>query len=176
MEDNVKRWHIVALAVATLALIPLSGAGAETRASLGLGVHYWKTLDKIDLQDVEENGLSWIASLQMGSSLVKFQTDIEMFPKQFGGTEEPVYAPCALLLIGPSIYGGIGIGTYYYKGEFAEEPFYVLRAGVDLRLLPSISLDINANYRWEDWKSLGDAVEEIDTDTITLGAGVRLAF
>jgi hypothetical protein len=175
----MKRWHVVALAIATLALGFAAVAAAGGNTSLGLGVHYWKTLDTIEIQDVEidESGLSWVGSLRLdASALVKFQLDVEMFPEKFGGTDEPVYAPAALLLVGPSIYGGIGIGTYYYKGEFAEEPFYLLRAGLDLDLLPMLSLDINANYRWEDWKDLGDVVEDLDTDTITLGAGIRLTF
>ena len=173
----MKRWHIMAVGVTGFAMAISSGAMAGSGASLGVGVHYWKSLEDVEFEDVDENGLSWIASLRMDvSSLVKFQTDLEMFPKEFGGTEEPVYAPCALVLVGPSIYGGLGIGTYYYMGEFADKPFYTLRAGLDLKLLPTLSLDINANYRWEEWKGLGDAVEAIDTDTITLGAAVRLTF
>ena len=175
----MKRWYVVAPAIAALALGFAAGAAAGGNASLGLGVHYWKTLDEIEIEDVEidENGLSWVGSFRMdASALVKLQLDVEMFPEKFGGTDEPVYAPAALVLVGPSIYGGLGIGTYYYKGDFAEEPFYLLRAGLDLKLLPTLSLDINANYRWEDWKDLGDTLEEIDTDTITLGAGLRLTF
>lgn len=173
----MKRWHLIALAVAVLALMFTSGAKAEASKRLGGGVHYWKTLDKLDLKDVDENGLSWVVSFQYGSeSLIKLQTDLEIFPKRFAGMEHPAYAPCALVLAGHTIYGGLGIGTFYYDGEFADKPFYVLRAGVDLELLPTIYLDINGNYRWDNWKGLGKAVKDIDTDTITLGAAIRLAF
>jgi hypothetical protein len=173
----MKRWHIMALAIAVLSVTLTSGTAAATGTRLGGGLHYWKTLDKVDVKDVDENGLSWIVSFQYGStSIVKLQTELEIFPKRFGGTEHPVYAPCALVLAGKTIYGGLGIGTYYYDGEFADKPFYVLSAGVDLELLPSIYLDINANYRWESWRGLGKALKDVDTDTITLGAAVGLAF
>ena len=173
----MKRSYIAALAVAVLSLMLTSRTTAETGMRLGGGVHYWTTLDKIDLTDVDENGLSWVVSFQYGStSIVKLQTDLEVFPKRFGGTQHPVFAPYALILAGKTIYGGFGIGTFYYDGEFADKPFYVLRAGVDLELLPSLYLDINANYRWENWRGLGKALKDVDTDTITLGAAVRIPF
>lgn len=173
----MKRWYILALAVALVSLSLSSGASAEANTRIGAGVHYWKTLDKIDLKNVDENGLSWIASFQYGSeSLLKLQADLEIFPKRFAGMEHVSYAPCAFVLAGHAIYGGLGIGTYYSDGKFADKPFYVLRAGVDLELLPSIYLDINANYRWENWKKLNKVVKDIDTNTVTLGAAIRLAW
>lgn len=56
------------------------------------------------------------------------------------------------------------------------DPFFGLRAGFDIHLLPYIFLDINANYRFEDWDDISDVDEDISTDTITLGAAVRIQF
>jgi len=67
-------------------------------------------------------------------------------------------------------------GTYYFDGDFADSPFYLIRAGLDLQLAPRIYLDINGNYRFEELEGSGRGVEEIDTDVVTLGAAVRLAF
>jgi hypothetical protein len=158
-------------------LMVWSSAAAEGACRLGVGVHYWKALDDLDLDKVDNSGLSWIASFQFGSSsIIKFQTDVEIFTSEFAGIDETLYSPQAFVLVGRALYGGLGIGTYYFDGEFADSPFYLIRAGVDLELVPSIYLDINGNYRFEEWKDLGEVVEDIDTDVVTLGAAVRLAF
>ena len=47
--------------------------------------------------------------------------------------------------------------------------------GLDIELLPLIHLDINANYRFEDWDT-GKIEEDIDTDTVTLGLVGRIEF
>jgi hypothetical protein len=174
---TVSRWRCASIVVAVFLLALATGAVAGTGHRLGGGAHYWRTLDKVDLAEVDESGISWLVSYQLApGSLVKFEADLEIFPKKFAGTEHPVYGPTALVLVGSTIYGGLGIGTYYYDGELADNPFYLLRAGVDFELLPTLYLDVHANYRWEDWQGLGEAVKDIDTDTITLGAAVRFAF
>ena len=64
------------------------------------------------------------------------------------------------------------------RAEDSEKnnPFYAFRAGPDIPLLPILHLDINANYRFENWGDLSTDGKSVDTDTITLGAAVRLAF
>ncbi|HSO67327.1 MAG TPA: hypothetical protein VLP30_05670, partial [Desulfatirhabdiaceae bacterium] len=81
----------------------------------------------------------------------------------------------AYLIIGSSLYAGLGIGIWYADDKFMEEPFYALRAGVDLEILPSVYLDINGNYRFNNW-NYEEIKEDIDGDTITLGAIVRIEF
>lgn len=168
-------------ALASLALFVVIALAASQSfaggARIGAGVHYWKTLDKIDLDEIDESGVSWIASVQFGSSsILKFQADVEIFPEKFAGFKEVAYAPQGLMILGKTVYGGVGIGTYYIDGEFADRPFYLLRAGLDLELVPTLYLDINANYRFEDWVEPEEIIDDIDTDVITLGAAVRVAF
>ncbi len=50
-----------------------------------------------------------------------------------------------------------------------------LRAGLDLEVLPAVYLDLNANYRFEQW-GFDNITNHISTDTVTLGAIVRLEF
>jgi hypothetical protein len=175
-EENMRQAALVSLTLCALVALTASAALAGG-ARIGAGIHYWKTLDKIEFDEIEENGVSWIATAQFGApSLLKFQADLEIFPKKFAGFTEVAYAPQAFVIVGTTIYGGLGIGTYYVDGEFADNPFYMLRAGVDLELMPTLFLDINANYRFENWDKPKDIVDEIDTDVITLGAAVRVAF
>jgi hypothetical protein len=163
------------MVLTALALVAGSAAGVQGGTRIGIGVHYWKALEDIKLDEVDESGVSWLASAQLGtSSLVKAQIDVEMFPKGFAGSTEIFYAPQAFVIVGRGVYGGLGIGTYYDGEDFADSPFYVLRAGVDVELTPKLYLDLNANYRFEEWKDLGETVKDIDTDVITLGAALRL--
>ena len=57
-----------------------------------------------------------------------------------------------------------------------NEPFFALRAGLNLELLPRIFVDISANYRFNDTAELKDEDTDIDTDTIFLGAALRFAL
>ena len=44
----------------------------------------------------------------------------------------------------------------------------------DIPLLPNLFLDVNANYRFNDWGSLSGS--DLDTDTIRIGAALRFAL
>ena len=144
---------------------------------IGGGAHYWRTIDDLEENDfdIDEDGVAYLASYQyVAASMFKLEIDLEIFPDGFGGTNEVVYAPQVLALVGAGIYGGIGIGTYYVDDEFADDPFYTLRAGIDLEVLPSVRLDINANYTFSEFESIKTADKDIDTDTLTLGAMLRI--
>lgn len=154
-----------------------AGQAIAVEHRIGGGAHYWRTIDDLEEDDfdIDEDGVAYLASYQfVASSLFKLEIDLEVFPEDFGGTDEIVYAPQVFALLGAGIYGGIGIGTYYVDDEFADDPFYSLRAGIDLEVLPSVRLDINANYTFADFESIKTVDQDIDTDTITLGAMLRI--
>ncbi|HEY8241718.1 MAG TPA: hypothetical protein VIH35_09740, partial [Kiritimatiellia bacterium] len=82
--------------------------------------------------------------------------------------------PQAYLFLGKVIYGGAGIGIGYYDGDFADDPNYYLRAGLDLEFIPGIFLDVSARYVVQDIEEVEDEVDDnVDTDTVTLGANLR---
>lgn len=150
-------------------------ADADIKHRFGAGVHYWTAVEDIDLDNVKEDGFAYLVSYQFRpASLIKFGLDVEMLPEEYGGASESVYAPQAYLVLGGTIYAALGVGTYYTDGDFGEDPFYNLRAGLDLCLLPFLYLDINANYRFEDWDDIKALDEKVSSDTITIGAAVRL--
>lgn len=153
------------------AVLAADGTGSHR---FGVGANYWKTLDEIDFGDIDEDGFSYLASYQYAPrGLFKFEADLEYFPDLAGGSEA-VWAPEAFVMIGGTLYAGAGIGIYYSDGTWADEPFYMLRAGLDFPILPFLSLDISANYRFNDWGSLSG--DDLDTDTIRLGAALRFAL
>lgn len=144
---------------------------------IGVGTQYWIAVEDIDTDEVLQDGFSWYASYQMApSDYFKLEFDFEVLPEEYGGAPEQVYAPQAYLVLGNGLYVAAGVGLYYTDGDIAEDPFYALRAGLDVEILPHLRGDLNLNYRFENWDSLSDDELDVDTDTLMVGAAVRLCF
>jgi hypothetical protein len=168
---------IQTIVLCTGLLISITTNGEEENHRFGVGVNYWKAVKNIDVNDIDEDGMSWLASYQYKpDSPLSLETNLEIFKKGFAGATENVFAPQAFILMGYDFYAGAGVGIYYSDGEFADNPFYAVKAGLDLKLLPSLYLDININYRFNEWKNINELTHDIDSDTIILGAALRLAF
>ena len=158
-----------------LVLFSLSVPAQESSPhSIGIGAHYWRVIDDYDEVDFDENGLAWIGAYRYDGGLLAFHAELEVFPEDFGAAGETVYSPQALAIIGDGLYAGIGAGILYSDGEFADSPFYLLRAGLNIVAFGPVVLDLNANYVFTDFNNLSSS--DIDSDTITLGAMVRWNF
>lgn len=166
------------VAVAILGIVlAAAGVRAADAAShhLGVGLHYWTALDDLDDQgfDLEEEGTSALLSWLIDpAGLLKFDVDLEYFGDGFGGANGAVWAPQAYVLVGGSLYGGVGVGVSYsddFEDEFSD-PYWLARVGLDLTVLPRVSLDLNANYQADSF----NALDQADSDSVTLGAIVRL--
>lgn len=140
---------------------------------LGVGANYWTALDSIKVDDVDDDGFSYLITYQYRPGLLGLQLDFEFLPDRFG---KDAYAPAAYVVLGRSIYIAAGAGIVHQDGDWADDPFYAFKAGLDLQLLPRISFDLGASYRFDSKMDLGDAVDAIDTDTLFLGLAVRFAF
>lgn len=155
-------------------VLPVSAAHIE----VGVGANYWYALDDAIDQSFDEDGLGWLVSTRfMFTDYLGIGLELERSPDNFIQFDEPMYSPAAYLILGNGIYAAIGVGTYYYDGDFYSDCWYALRAGLKIPLfVDAIVLDINANYRCDSWKDIGDAKDEIDTDNVILGAAIRLVF
>jgi len=166
--------------IASLGLLWAASIGRaenlEKNNQFGVGAHYWTTLKNIDFKDVDKNGFSYMLMYQYHYGWLGVEADVEWFQKGFGGASQDVYQPQAYLILGQVLYAAAGIGGYYTDGKLAANPFYAFRAGLDIPILPVLHLDVNANYRFENWDDLSTEGKEISVDTVTLGAAVRLAF
>lgn len=156
-----------------IALTATSAAAGEHR--IGAGANYWVSIDDIEVGDnkLDDDGIAFFGSYQYWTGLFGIEADVEFLPDRFG---ESAVSPQAYLLVGKGIYGGIGIGTTYTDGDFAEEPFFALKAGFNLELLPGIYADIYGNYRFNDVADFDDDDTDIDTDTVFLGMALRFAL
>lgn len=142
---------------------------------IGGGANYWVALDDIEVGDnkFDDDGLGFFGSYQYWPGLLGMEVDVEFLPDRFG---ESAVSPSAYLLVGKGIYAGAGIGTTYTDGSFVDEPFFALKAGINLELLPGIYWDIYGNYRFNDSADFDNDATDIDTDTVFLGTAVRIAL
>ncbi|MES1244153.1 MAG: hypothetical protein ABUT39_21290 [Acidobacteriota bacterium] len=153
------------------ALISLPAFAADHR--IGVGIHHWQTVDDLadeGFDNLDDSGNSAIVSYQyMPEGIFSFELDLEYFADGFGGSTESAISPQAYLLIGHGLYAGVGVGNVVSDGE-SSDPFYAAKVGFDISIIPRVSVDVNANYRFDDW----GLIDEADTDTVTFGALLRL--
>lgn len=140
---------------------------------LGGGVNYWVAVDDIDIDDIDDDGFSFLGSYQYWPGLIGLEVDLEILPDKYG---EKAYAPQAFVLVGKSLYAGAGIGIEYFDGSLADEPFFALRAGFNLEMLPGVYWDIYGNYRFNDSADLENEATDIDSDTVFIGTAVRFSL
>jgi hypothetical protein len=158
-------------------LVFVAGAASAGEHRIGFGMHYFKSLDDLESDDfdIDEDGLIPVISYQYRpGGLFFFEADVEYFSDGYGGAEGTAYSPQVFLMVGRGIYGGVGVGVTI-AGDFDDnysDAFYIGRVGFSMPLLPRISLDINANYESGSFSTL----EEFDSDTLTLGASIRVAL
>jgi hypothetical protein len=145
---------------------------AEPGHSIGFGANYWQVIDDIDVDNVDENGFSWLLAYRYDGGLLNLHAELETFPEDYAGAPKDVYAPQALVTVGESIFVGVGAGIQYTDGEWADDFYYFFRAGLSVIQLGPAHIDLHANYIFSDFNTLDS--DDIDTDTITLGAMVRL--
>lgn len=166
----MKRFCVVCLLVFFVVFTGQAQAGDHR---LGGGINYWVAVDDIDVSDVDDDGFSYLASYQYWPGLIGLEIDLEILPDKYG---ETAVAPQAFVLVGQALYAGAGIGLEYRDGDFADEPFFALRGGFNLEMLPGLYLDIYATYRFNDSADLDDEATDIDSDTVFLGTMVRIAL
>ncbi|NQU38870.1 MAG: hypothetical protein HQ523_02860 [Lentisphaerae bacterium] len=166
-------------AVCSVVLLLFCGLGASARADVkhrvGVGAHYWVAVEDIEVDNIEQSGFAYLLSYQIQPLwLLKFELALEQLPKYYGGSPDRVYAPQAYVIAGGWIYAALGVGVLYSDGDVADHPFYAVRAGVDFPVLPHVTLDINANYRFMEWDRIHNLGDELSADSVTVGAAVRV--
>lgn len=163
----------------------LAPAPAEAgEHSLGLGAHFWKTVDAIaddgDFSGIEDDGYAFVASYRYKpGGLVFFQIDLDYYPDGYGGFQGNSYTPMVFLGVGRTWYAAAGFGITHTdkvlhigNEEFSADPHYLGRIGWNLDLLPGVGLDLNASYAIDAW----NAVDQLRSDATTLGAMIRFTF
>jgi len=163
-----------AIALALLMTIPAFASAALTAVKLGGGIHYLHSLEQIkDSEEFDENSLGYLGSLQLSSAGITVEGLAEYIP-DYLGFDENLVMPQVYLLLGQLIYVGAGAGWGYYNKDWTDDPFYALRAGVNVGRDP-LGLDVFATYRFMKWKVL-ENVDSEDWNSITFGAVLRVSL
>lgn len=165
-----KKLIILIVAIVAFGLFQSTAkADNDSDVQIGVGAHYWVALDNLDT-DFDDNALSYYVSLRYNPSLWGVEVNVEYYPKETLFRKE-AYEPQVFFILGSTLYGGIGVGWLYSDSDWADDPTYAFKAGFNIKLMDTIALDINANYKFTKF-------DEIDADlsTINLGAAVRFCF
>jgi hypothetical protein len=170
----MKKNQISLLLCVGLLACALGARAEDSGLRLGAGANYWTAVKSLDADNVDKHGFSWVGTVQYWPSWIGVEADVEWFKSGYAGAVQDVWAPQGYLILGKTLYAAVGLGGYYSDGDWADKPFYAFRLGLDLEFFSRLHLDINANYRFQDWSSLNTS--DIDSDTITLGVAARIAL
>jgi hypothetical protein len=171
------RGRAVLLALA-IALGWSAAARAEAEHRFGVGQLYWRALDDIADEGLDQDGTASFLTYQYApEGIFRLELDVEYYAQGFGGSESAAYSPVAFVLVEFGLYVGLGVGVTISDGlsDDISHPFYAARVGWDFQLIPRLHLDVNANYRADTFEAI-KTFRDYDRDSITLGAAVRLEF
>ena len=173
----MRKFAMAAIAV-SLVVTQTMAANRDDGFELGAGATYWYSIDEVKDQSFDRDGLGLMLSSSIPlTKAVALGLEIEQSPDNFVFLDKHLYLPAAYVILGDGIYAALGIGTYYYDGDFYGDVWYALRAGFKVPVISDgLVLDVNLNYRVEDWDGIKDAGDSVDTDTLMIGAALRLVF
>jgi hypothetical protein len=166
----MKRLLITLLVIVTI--VATAGGAFAAGVSVGGGIHYLRNLGDIDESgvDLNKNSIGILGSIMANLAVLKLEGQVE-YINDYAGSDESMWIPQGWALLGSLLYAGAGIGIANFDSEWQDDPFYGLRAGVNLPL-GSMGLDMYGTYLfWND-----DAFEDVtgeDLDSITFAAILR---
>ncbi len=140
--------------------------------SFGFGLSLWQTVSELPAGIDTEGAAPFVTYQYLPGGLLKFEIDLNYYANGYDGSTKPTITPIALVLLGGSVYGGVGVGTSIsngFVGNKVSSIFYVARLGIQFEILPKIYLDIHGNYRNGTFSELDRA----SADTVTIGVALR---
>jgi hypothetical protein len=158
----------VVLPMALCAL--LMGVGASTAGAgggqPGLGLHYLRNLGDIKKNggDFNQNSYALVGAYKRDLAMLKVEGTVD-YIFDYIGTGKHMWEPAGWALLGNMIYGGAGIGIGYINGDWQKNPFYALRAGVQLPF-GKRGIDVFGTYRFQSDEQLKSLTGE-DLDSVT---------
>jgi len=171
---NARALRLSALIAAAL-LVSAVGTARAGR-TIGGGIHYLRNLGDITNSgtvSLDQNSYSVLASIKNDLGMLKIDGQVEYIFDHVG-TGHEMWQPSVWLLAGGMLYGGAGIGIGYTNGDWQANPFYALRAGVEVPL-GGLALDGYGTYQFQSDAELKNLTGE-DLDSVTFAAVLRFGF
>lgn len=166
--------RITGVMIVMVLLTACAAGTADAGLRVGGGIHYLRTVgDLKDAEGFDKDAVAFLGTVKYKLTMLTVEGDLEVIP-DYVGSDELMLQPQAYALIGGLIYGGVGIGVGHLSNFGWQDPFYALRAGVDLNL-GLVDLDVFASYRFQKAKDL-EVLGEDDLNSITFGALVSFGM
>ena len=166
----MKRSTVILSVALLMSAVALSATPASA-GSFGLGLHYLKTVGELaDVEEFDDDDFGLIGAMEFNVIPFRIDAQVEVLP-DFAGSDKTMWQPQGYLLLGNFIYAGAGIGMGYLTDYGWQDPFYDLRAGVNLAL-GGIGLDVYATYRFQTAEDL-EGLTTDDMNALTLAAVAR---
>jgi hypothetical protein len=171
----LQRLLLIAI-VLFLLLCPIGPKPVRADDPLPTGVYRLGGVTPIDAHLLPEWGSAFLISYQIvPAGLIRFEADLELLDGDRERDAEPDFAPQVFVVSGSTLYAGLGTGLEVREGVPAEKPFYSLKAGVDLEVLPLVYLDFNAKTRLSD-RSLDELIQEGEVEGLSVAGMLRIQF
>ena len=167
-----------AIAVAIAAVMAVAVSAHAKSFEIGAGATYWYSIDEAKDKSFDRDGLGYSASCEIYlTDYLALALEVERTPENFVFLEKELYLPAAYVVLGDGVYIGLGAGTYYYDSDFVDDYWYALRGGFKIPFFGGgLVLDVNVNYRSENWDDIKEVTEKVGSETLMVGAALRLAF
>lgn len=154
---------LITLLVVLSPVVFLATTVTDAHAGFGAGIHYLKTVEDMEeTHGFDSSSLGFLGVYSFGATLLNFEFDFEYVPNF--AFDKDLIQPSAYVFVGSFIYGGLGVGVAHYDGQWAEDPFYDLRAGLKIAVF-----DFFASYRLQKLDEIND-LESDDLNSVTFGA------
>ena len=163
-------WSSAVVAVAMLA------SGARAESSLGIGPRVFRKVDNVPRQYTEMGAGAFVNWRTYWTDLVSGQVELALYEDGFAGSPKEVIAPQAFVLLGREFYAGFGAGILFSDGDLADKPFLALRVGYQWPWGEALTVDLNATYEYGEWDGVSKFLPKEESDTLSIGLGLRLNF
>jgi hypothetical protein len=165
----------VLFAAVLAAMLAVSSAPSPGAAhQWGAGVQYFDVLETLRGPYQSTGFAPYLSYQYIPLDALRFEANLQLMEDGYAGSRDDVLAPHVLILGGREWYAGAGIGTLYStRGDFSDKPFFLVRAGYNLELNSWLSLDLNVNYRFENWEGIDRIGREDDMEVLTAGVALR---
>lgn len=162
---------LIALACVAALAIP-----ARADSSLGFGLRGFRTVDSLE-KPFKDTGMGgYVNWRSQWNDWFAGMVELDIYEDGFAGSRDEVLAPQAFLVVGDSLYAAVGGGILFSDGNLADAPFLALRAGVQGALTTWFMFDVSLSYEYAQWDGVNEIDERFDSDTVVLGAGLRMLF
>jgi hypothetical protein len=166
----MKKLLIALLAV--VMVVASAGSSSAAGVSIGGGIHYLRNVNDIDGSgvDLDKNSVGLVGSILGDVKVLKLEGQLE-YINNYAGSDESMWIPQAWAMIGSLLYAGAGIGIGHIDGDWQDDPFYGLRAGLNIPL-GAVNLDTYGTYHFWNDDAFAEVTEE-DLDSVTFAALLR---